>query len=203
VPRAKPPELPTIVRDVEFRFSRDQRRNLTKLLPSKLAELTRPVFPASPLSVAPEAKTVVDHVIQSTEMVISAYLTAEPWISEARITLSNVRAAIRRVRQALRLLKSVDDETHDIVPADLDAKLAERERKLARLRVAPARQRALVRLCQDIRMFVAGLSEAHGETISKQAMLRYVDAALNFASIKHPDFSKYRDRFTALVFPKN
>ena len=198
MPRAKftkPPGSPRQIRRAKFRFSGDQRRKLAGLLPPKLA--------ASSLqgNAASHPKTVADHIVQETEKVIIAYLTAEPTISEVRINPANVRAAIRQMRQALKMWEWVDDETYDIFPhdPDVDAKLAAREQELAQLRVAPARQRALRMLCQDIRLAM-GLASAKGEKVGDQEVLRYIDAALNFAGIRH---ARYRKRLAAVVFPKN
>jgi hypothetical protein len=228
VPRAeytKPPKPPREIRHSDFRFSGDQRRKLTKLLPSKLAELTRPVMVTSSWSLVQgslvqEVKTIADHVIQITEDIISAYRTAEPLISESPVNPANVRAFIHQLRQTQKQWDQVrkqseyvDDETFDILPAevmgfdivsaDVDAKLAKREQELAQLRTAPARRRALRMLCQGIRMYVGGLASAAGEKVGEQDMLCYIDAALNFAGIKHPNFSKYRRRFAAWIFPEN
>jgi hypothetical protein len=72
----------------------------------------------------------------------------------------------------------VDPETADIVPADLDAKLATREQQIAKLRLPPAQQRALALLCQRIEVHVRQFASTNGETISQLGILRYVDAAL-------------------------
>jgi hypothetical protein len=118
---------------------------------------------------------------------------------------ANVRAAIRRLRTGLKPFVNgwVDSETADIVPANLDARLASREQEITKLRLPSQKQRTLTMLCQQIEILVRQWAGANGETLNDPVMLRYIDSALNFAGIKHPDISKHRDRLAALVFPKD
>jgi hypothetical protein len=209
VPRAKytkpPGPLPAIeqIPSSTFRFRSDQWRKLTKLLPCKLAGLAVP--PDDAAKRPKKIKTIADCVIQETEDAITSYLTGNPLISEAPINPANVRAAIRQLRKALKpfALGWVDNETSDIVPTDLDAKLATLDQEIAKLRLPPKQRRALTMLCQYIEVYVRQGSAANDQIISEQDMLRYIDAALNFAHIKHPNITKHRDRLAALVFPKN
>jgi hypothetical protein len=142
-------------------------------------------------------------VIYATEDAISFHLTASQIIAGAPINPASVRAAIRRLREALKPFVRgwVDDETASLVPADLDAELAVRDQEIAKSRLPPAKRRDLTMLCGLIAGFVRQFSSAHGEIVSEQDMLRYIDAALNFARIRHPNLSKHRDRLAALVFP--
>lgn len=203
MPRAryiKPPgRLPAIeqIQRSEFWFRKDQWHTLTNLLLG--------IPPNEAVMLPNKVKTVADWVIQLTEEAINSHLTAGALISEERVNPANVRAAIRRLRDALKLFVggSVDNETANIVPADLDAKLANRDQEIAKLRLPRAPQRALAMLCQHIAVFVRQAASANCETVSEQEMLRYVDAALSFAGINHPDPAKHRARLASLVFPKD
>jgi hypothetical protein len=187
----------------KFLLSDDQWRNLTELLPPKLAALSVPSDAAAKLPT--KIKTIADVVIRITENEINRYLAGSPLVSQGGINPANVRAAIRRLREALKPFVGgwVDYETAKIVSANLDAKLAAREGKISKLRLAPAHRRALAMLCQRIVVFVKSFVSANDETISEEDMLRYVDAALTFARIKHPNISKHRDRLVRLCFPKD
>jgi hypothetical protein len=71
------------------------------------------------------------------------------------------------------------------------------------LKIAPTKRRALAWLCQWIEVkSVRQFASANGQTLSQQEMLRYIDKALKFARIEHPDITKHRARLAALVFPK-
>jgi hypothetical protein len=209
VPRAKyikpPGPLPAIeqIQQSTFQFRPDKWRKLVKLLPSKLAELSVP--PDAPIILPEKVKTLADWVILSTEAAIRSYQTTTRLSSENPMNPANVRSAIRKLREALKPFVRgwVDSETADIVPADLDARLAARGQEVAQMRLASARQRALALLCQQIEIHVRQFASANGETVSERDMLHYVDAALNFASISHPNITKHRDRLAALVFPKD
>jgi hypothetical protein len=218
VPRAKytkpPGPLPTIeqIQHSQFQFRQSQWRKLTKLLPFRLATLAVPsrldtlaVPPDAGATLPEKVQTMADWVIYKTEEAIGSHLTLSPLISEDPVNPANVRAAISRLREALKPFVRgwVDSETANLVPAALDDKLAAREQEIAKMHLPSAQQRAIAMLCQSIEVFVRHFSTANGETVSKQDMLCYVDAALNFARIKHPDIPKHRDRLAALVFPKN
>ena len=198
----KPPSFPAVKQPrSNFKFRTDQWRKLTKLLPSKLADLSAPPDATLPKKV----KTIADRIAQRTEDRINLYLTLSTSLSEASINPANVRSAIRRLRAALKpfISGSVDDETATIVPSDLDAKLEIREQEIARLRLPSAKQRALAMLCQYIAILVREFTSANGATVSEQEILRYVDASLNFANIEHPNIPKRRGRLANLVFPKD
>jgi hypothetical protein len=149
---------------------------------------------------------IADLVVQRTEDEINSHLTGSPIISEKPINVADNRAAISKLRHALRPFARgwVDDETASIIDwVGLDAKLAARDVEIAQLRLSPSKQRVLAMLCQRIEVHVRLFACANGETVSKQNMLRYVDAALSFAGIDHPSFAKHRDRLAAMVFPKD
>jgi hypothetical protein len=214
LPRAKyikpPGSLPTIeqVRRSTFRFRSDQWRKLSGFLPRKLATLSVPSDYVDEAAKEPRVpgwtlKKIAELAIQLTEEEVSCHLAARPVFAEGRNNPVNVCAAIRRLRKALEPFTRewVDPETADIVPADLDNRLAAREQELARLRLPRAPRRALALLCQRIRVHVTKIASANGATISKENVLKYIDFALACAGIKHPDFAKHRDRLAALVFP--
>jgi hypothetical protein len=208
VPRAKytkpPGPLPAIeqIQRSRFRFRKDQWRELAKLLPYKLGGLGVP--PDAKATLPENVKTIPDWVVALTEEAINSHLTVGPLISEGRTNPANVRAASRRLREALKPFVRgwVDVETADIVPVNLEAKLAVRERKLAEMRLAPTPQRVLAMLCQVIRVYVKQFCDANNAIISDENIIRYIDLALTYAGIKHPDISKHRDRLATLVFPK-
>ena len=209
MPRAKyikpPGPFPSIenIQRCKFQFRTDQWRKLTKLLPSKLAGLGAP--PDASTNLPEKVKTIADWIILLTEHAINSHKTTASLNSKSRINPAKVRSAIRRLREALIPFVRgwVDSETADIVPADLDARLAARDQEVAEMRLASARQRAFALLCQHIEIHVRQFASANGETVSDRDMLRYIDAALNFASISLPNITKHRDRFAAFVFPKD
>jgi hypothetical protein len=217
VPRAKytkpPGPLPAIdrVQRSEFRFRHDQWRKLKKLLPSELDQLAVPSNYTDETERMPhrpsrKLKTIADAVVHHTEGAISSHLTVERLYPEYRMpTAANVRAAIWRLRTALKpfVYVWVDTETADLIPAGLDDALAARERELAKLRLPPARYRALGMLCQTIQDGVKEVVAMKHATISDHNIIRYVDFALTCAAIDHPDSAKHRDRLAALVFPKD
>jgi hypothetical protein len=118
---------------------------------------------------------------------------------------ANTRVAIRELRKTLVPFTRgwVDEETADIIPAGLDAALAFRAQKLARLRSPPVQRRLLEYLCQQIASDVMKVTCAKGAPITDRNLVRYIDCALTCARIDHPDFAKHRDRLVALIFPKN
>jgi hypothetical protein len=203
--RTKPPGPLLAIEQIQrskFRFRNNQWRKLTKLLPSRLdqsADLSEYCDAAAKLPHPPKRtlQTIADKVVHETEAAINSYLTQS---AQTQITPAQVRAAIRLLRKALEpfVRGYVDTETANIVPADQDAKLASREQELPKKR----RLGSLAMLCCCIGAVVR-LATENDETISKQDILRYVDAALDFANIKHPNIKKYRKRFAALVFPQD
>jgi hypothetical protein len=211
VPRAKyakpPGPFPAIkrIKRSKFHFRNEQRRKLSQLLPSNLANLKISPADAANLSLPQKVKTISDYVIQLTEGEINTYLTGRQLIAEGQTSPASNRAAVCRLRRALTpfLNGSVDDETANIIPADLDDRLAAREKQLAQLRAKPAARRMLEMLAQSIEVIVRRYALAYGETVSENDMLRFIDAALSFAGVRHPDVAKHRARLLALVFPKN
>jgi hypothetical protein len=126
----------------EFQFRNDQRAKLAELLPSKLANLSAP---ADYAAIAPQkVKTLTDLVIYATEQEINSHLTNSVMSEGKPINAANVQAAIRQLRKALEAFARgwVDDETADIVPADLDARLAARDQEIEKKNLPAAKQRA-------------------------------------------------------------
>jgi hypothetical protein len=205
--------LPKIehVQRATFRFQDKQWRRLVDLLPNRLALLDVPSDYREEAAKAPHApnrtlKRFADVVVYETEGAISSHLTTERVSSEHRMpTAANVRAAIRRLRYALKPFVDgwVDTDTADIVPAELDEALAARERKIGGCRLPPMSRRNLQLLCGAIRDLVTHIAGAKDAMISDQDILKYIHFALVFARIGHPDLGKHRDRLTALVFPKD
>src|SRR5262249_40433632 len=193
----------------KFRFRNSQWDKLRKLLPSKLQEVpvrsdyidatTRAPHPANRT-----LKTIADAVVYITEAAISSHLTAKQLTPDKMPRAANTRAAIRDLRKALVPFTRgwVDEETADIIPADLDAKLAARDQEVAKLRVPPIKRRLLEYLCRQIASDVTKVTRAKGATISDQSVIRYIDFALTCGGIDHPDFAKHRDRLAGLIFPK-
>jgi hypothetical protein len=149
-------------------------------------------------------KTVTDLVVHETEGAINSYQTSLQLFSDSRNNVANVRAAIRRLRVALEPFGQggIDTETSDIIPADLDGKLAARERELSRLHAPPMQRRFLIMLCASIGGVAKAVAANCNEIVCGHDIVRYADAALTFANIKHPDFAKHRNRLAKLVFPK-
>ena len=174
-----------------------------EMLPAKLNDLAVP--PTHSGTLPKNVKTIADLIICTTEEAISSHRTTASLNSEARINPANVQTAIRRLREALKpyVRGWVDSETANIVPAALDTKLAARAEVIAKMRLPSAPLRALTMLCHLIELSVSQWATANGETVREKEMLRYINSALTFASIKHPNITKHRDRLAALVFPKD
>jgi hypothetical protein len=216
VPRAKytqPPGPLTAIEQIHrstFRFRGDQWRKLVGLLPRELTRLPVPAGYIRKAAEAPHApnrtlKTIADAVVYITEAAISSHLTAHRLPSDKMPRKANTRAAIRRLRKALEPFTRgwVDEETADIVPADLDAKLAVRDQEIAKLRLPPLSRRLLQYLCQHISSKVDKIVCAKGAKINNHSLIRYIDFALTCAGIEHPNFPKHRDRLSALIFPQD
>ena len=199
----------------KFQFRPGQWSKLTQMLPSKLAiELDVPrdevvtyfahYLPDMPPTLPDKIRTFADCVVFLTERLISSHLTGAPLAAEAAMNPANVRAAIQRLRRALKPFThgSVDSETAEIVPADLELKLAKREEEVSKLRLPSKQRRMLGMLCQTIEKFVREFAIANAETVGQRDVLLFIHAALSFASIKHPDPTKHRTRLVALIFPK-
>src|SRR5262249_24057740 len=118
-----------------FQISEDQWKSLTRLLPPQLTQQPSrlPKAPSDNATKVPATiTTIADDVIFKTEQAIMSHLSGDPIISEGRINPANVRAAIRRLRNAISRVREalepfdkgwVDSETAEIISTDLDGKL--------------------------------------------------------------------------------
>jgi hypothetical protein len=215
VPRAKytkpPGPFPAIdqIPRSTFRFRNDQWRKLAELLPSSFSQLSAPAEPFEILtcqSPQRELKSIADVVVHETEGAIASFKTAKSSMNpDNAATPARVRAAIRRLRQALGpfIRGWVDVETAKIVPDGLDDALARREQELENIRLAGGKSGNLLYACGSMRAAIITWASANHVGISNLDVLRYVDVALSFGAIKHPDFLRHRDRLSALVFPKD
>jgi len=213
VPRSKytkaPGPLPPIERIAHdaFRFDDKERLELVALLPLRFQQLGAPenFQEAAKSTGTPQLETLAELIVTLTEELIRSYLTVCPLVGDARANPANVRAAIRRLRTALKPFVAgwVDDETATIIPDSLDRRLADRERELEGMRLPPAKRRHLGYLCQNIGGFLAQFASAHQVAFEERAAIRYVVTALDYAGIEHSYSTENPSRFAALVFPKS
>jgi len=142
VPRSKytkaPGSLPPIERIARdtFRFDDHARRKLVGLLPEQLQQLPVPENIKQAVAKSPGApnlETMTELIVALTEECIGSYLTTRGLDGDTPLNPAKVKAAIHKLRRALKPFVAgwVDDETAEIIPGDLDARLAERERELA------------------------------------------------------------------------
>ena len=201
------PPIERIARDV-FRFNDQERRELVALLPIRLQQLGVPENfkqEAAKLSGTPQLETLAELIVALTEEGIRSYLTACPLIGDARVNPANVKAAIRKLRTALKpfLAGWVDDETAAIIPDGIDGRLAERERDLEGMRLPPAKRRQLGVLCQHIGGLLKEFASANKVAFEEREAIRYVATGLDYAGIEHSYSTENPSRFAALVFPKS
>jgi hypothetical protein len=195
------------IKRVDFRFSAAQWRKLTRLLPSRLGRLTAPSGQFEMLTPHPpqrELTTIADIVIHETEGAIASFKTVEQH-PENTATPARVRAAIRRLRKALEpfIRGWVDLETAKIIPDGLHDALMNREQELQQVRLPGGERGNLFIACDSMRAVIKVWASSNQIDIGDLDLLRYIDAALSFGGIKHPDFMKHRDRLALLVFPKD
>jgi hypothetical protein len=215
VPRTKytkpPGPLPQLdqIRRASFRFSQQQRRTLSNLLPDRLHNLPVPdgyTEKAANAAHRPAFKlqTLADAVVYETEGVIASHLTTTRLLRNKGAQFSNpanVRVAIRRLREALKPFEAgwVDDETTKLIPDGLDDALAAREQKLKSVKVSSAGNRILSFTCEKIGGL---LQKIVGEThMRKRAIRQFVATALDCAGIKYPDQDSHPERLDKLIFP--
>jgi hypothetical protein len=210
VPRSKytktPGPLPSseqIARET-FRFDEIAQRELLALLPLQFQQLPLPDNFLDKLEDAVQLETVADFVVAYTEEQIQFYLTVRSVRVGSPANPANVKAAIRKLRTALKPFVAgwVDDETATIIPDDLDRRLAERERELAGMHPPPFKRRALGFLCQTIGALLKECASVHRMAFEERDAIRYVATALDYAGIEHSYSTENPSRFAALVFPK-
>jgi hypothetical protein len=207
VPRSKytktPGPLPSserIARET-FRFDDKAQRKLVAILPRRFRQLP----PKNLKAKLPGAlETVADLVVAFTEEQIQSYLTSCSVRVRTPANLANIKAAIRKLRAALKPFVSgwVDEETATIIPDDLDKRLAERGRELAGKHLPPFKRRILGLLCQTIGAFLKGCASDYQVAFEERDAIRYVATALDYAGIEHSYSTENPSRFAALVFPK-
>ena len=200
------PPIERIARDA-FRFDDQERRELVTLLPLRLQQLGVPENfkqEAAKLSGTPQLETLAELIVALTEERIRSYLTACPLIGDARVNPAISKAAIRKLRTALKpfVAGSVDDET-TIIPDSLDRRLVERERELEGMRLPPAKRRHLGFLCQHIGGLLKEFASANKVAFEEPDAIQYVVTALDYAGIEHSYSTENPSRFAALVFPKS
>jgi hypothetical protein len=200
------PPIERIVRDA-FRFDDQERRELVALLPLRLRQLGVPENlkqEAAKLPGTPQLETLAELIVALTEEYIGSYLTVRSLVGDAPVNPANVKAAIHKLRTALKpfVAGSVEDETATIIPDRLDRRLAKRERELAGMRLPPAKRRNLGFLCQNIGGLLKEFTSANQVAFEERGAIRYVAAALDHAGIEHSYSTENPSRFAALVFPK-
>jgi hypothetical protein len=201
------PPIELIARDA-FRFDDEARRELVGLLPVRLQQLRVPENikqGVAELPDAPKLETLAELIVALTEDSVKSYFTACGLNGGTPTNPANVRAAIGKLRAALKPLVAgqVDDETADIIPEDLAVRLADRERELAGMRLPPAKRRNLALLCQWIGVVLKQYASANEVAFEERDAIRYVATALDYAGIEHSYSTENPARFVALVFPKS
>jgi hypothetical protein len=178
------------------------------MLPAQLQQLRvpeniKPVLADSPG--APHRETLAERIVALTEEFVRSYLTTRGLHGDAPVNPANVKRAIHKLRMALKPFVAgwVDDETADIIPDDLDVRLADRERAFAGMRLPPAKRRYLAALCQSIGVVLKQYAQANQVALPERDAIRYVASALDYAGIAHSYSTENPSRFAALVFPRS
>ena len=206
VPGPLPP-IERIARDA-FRFDDEARRALIGLLPLQLQQLKVPENVELVVPELPNAalhKTIAELIVAWTENKTQSYLKVRRLGGYTPANPANVKAAITKLRAALKpfVLGWVDYETAEIIPSDLDDRLALRERELSGIRLPPFKQRNLALLCQFIGAFLKQWASANQVPLSERDAIRYVATALDYAGIENSYSTENPSRFAAVVFPKS
>ena len=96
----------------------------------------------------------------------------------------------------------VDDATAELIPADLDKRLASRELALDGKRILPSKQ-LLDYLCQQIGALLTQIATEFELLFEEREKLKYVVAALDHAGIENSFSKENPARFAPRVFPKD
>jgi hypothetical protein len=154
---------------------------------------------------ASEHETLAKLIVAWTEHQIQSYLTTQRLGSATPANPANVAAAIRRLRAALKPFVEgwVDYETAEIISADLDVRLAHRQRELAGKRVPSLERRNFVLMCRRIGVFLRQFALANKVAFEEREGAQYVAAALDCAGIEHSYSTENPSRFVTLVFPQS
>ena len=198
------------IRRVAFRFTDQQREELTRLLPARISQTSLPAEPAELVPVIaaqfPHRQTtdltLADLAIADTEGQIGAYLTSErAMASGAPLTPARERAAIKQLQYALKpfIAGWLSRETCDLVPDDLPEKLARQDKELAKMPARPAAVNRRNALLGGLGLVLEAVGLA-GDHRDRAAALKFVARVLELAEIKHP--ADKPSRLAALVFPK-
>jgi hypothetical protein len=199
------PRIEQIKREV-FQFDPVARRQLLGLLPDRLQQIPVPE-PIKQKAVelhAQQPKTLADLVLLDTEKLISDHLTSEKnAVGSKPITPAQVKGAIHKLRAALKPFVAgwVDDVTAELIPAELDERLASRELLLDGTRIVLSKQ-LLNYLCQQIGDLLTQIATRFEVIFEDREKLKYVVAALDHAEIENSFSKENPARFAARVFPK-
>jgi len=209
VPRSKGPGPfpPTKrIRRKVFQFDSVGRRQLLDLLPDRLQQIPvpEPIKQKALELHAQQPKTLADLILLDTEKLISDHLTSKEAIGSKRISPAKVRTAIHKLRVALKPFVAgwVDDVTAELIPADLDERLASRELALDGKRILPSKQ-LLDYLCQQIGALLTQIATEFELLFEEREKLKYVVAALDHAGIENSFSKENPARFAPRVFPKD
>jgi len=209
VPRSKAPGPfpPTErIRRKVFQFDSVGRRELLDLLPDRLQQIPvpEPIKQKALELHAQQPKTLADLILLDTEKLISDHLTSKEAIGSKRISPAKVRTAIHKLRVALKPFVAgwVDDVTAELIPADLDERLASRELALDGKRILPSKQ-LLDYLCQQIGALLTQIATEFELLFEEREKLKYVVAALDHAGIENSFSKENPARFAPRVFPKD
>jgi hypothetical protein len=139
--------------------------------------------------------------------VIASHLTTPPLHKNKSAQFSNpanVRAAIRRLREALKPFVQgwVDDETADLIPDTLDDALAAREQELKSVKVPSAEKRILSYTCEKIGDLIKTIEDKSDTKMSRRDLRKFVATALDCACIKYPDPDSHPERLDKLIFER-
>ena len=213
MPRSKYTKVPGPLRPIEqitlraFQFNNIARRELIGLLPLRFHQLGVPEDikqDAAESRGAPKLETLADLIVAYTEKLIVAYLTENGLGDFTPPNPANVKAAIRKLREAFKPYREgVDEETASIFPDDLDKWLESRHRDIAKLRLAPYERRRLDLLCRHIGVFLIKIASANQVTFEIPGMIKFITTALDYAGIEHSYSKANPSRFAARVFPKS
>ena len=209
MPRSKAPgpfpPIERISRHKVFQFDPVARREFLGLLPDRLRQIpvTEPIKQQTLELHAQQPTTLADLILLDTEKLISDHLKSENAIGSKPISPAKVRTAIHKLRAALKPFVAgwVDDVTAELIPADLDERLAGRELALEGRRILPSKQ-LLDYLCLQIGALLTRIATEFEVIFEEPDKLKYVVAALDHAGIENSFSKENPARFATRVFPK-
>jgi hypothetical protein len=176
------------------------------LLPDRLQQIPvpEPIKQKALELHAQQPKTLADLILLDTEKLISDHLTSKKAIGSKPISPAQVRTAIHKLRVVLKPFVAgwVDDVTAELIPEDLDERLASRELALDGRRILPSKQ-LLDYLCQQIGALLTQIATEFELLFEEREKLKYVVAALDHAGIENSFSGGNPARFASRVFPKD